>query len=124
MNPVKAHARLIHHARGQSLFQAHSCDLPLGLTGVAEPRDTIALVMKPLARYMEEAGMSVDQLIAAAGLDAKLVKAIVSGNYTPGPSERQRLSAAIGVSIEEISWGHEVPVEHMRGNGPQVGRST
>jgi hypothetical protein len=80
--------------------------------------------MKPLARYMEEAGMSVDQLIAAAGLDAKLVKAIVSGNYTPSPFERQRLSAAIGVPIEEISWGHGVPVEHLRGNGPQVGRST
>ena len=80
--------------------------------------------MKPLARYMEEAGMTVDQLIAAAGLDAKLVKAIVSGNYTPSPSERQRLSTAIGVSIEDISWGHEVPVEHLRGNGPQAGRST
>ena len=64
---------------------------------------------------MEEVGMSVDQLIAASSLDAKLAKAIVSGYYTPGPSERQRLSAAIGVSIEEISWGHEVPVEHMRG---------
>jgi len=73
---------------------------------------------------MEEAGMSVDQLIAASGLDAKLVKAIVSGNYTPSPAERQRLSVAVGVSIEDISWGHEVPVEHMRGNGPQVGRST
>jgi ribosome-binding protein aMBF1 (putative translation factor) len=80
--------------------------------------------MKPLARYMEEAGMSVDQLIAAAGLDAKLVKAIVSGNYTPSPLERQRLAAAIGISIEEISWGHAVPVEHLRGNGPQAGRST
>ena len=80
--------------------------------------------MKPLARYMEETGMSVDQLIAAAGLDAKLVKAIVSGNYTPSPTERQRLSAAIGVPIEDISWGHGVPVEHLRGNGPQVGRST
>ena len=80
--------------------------------------------MKPLARYMEETGISVDQLVAAAGLDAKLVKAIVSGNYTPSPSQRQRLAAALGVSIEDISWGHAVPVQHMRGNGPQFGRST
>jgi hypothetical protein len=80
--------------------------------------------MKPLARYLEDTGMSVDQLIAAAGLDAKLVKAIVSGNYTPGPSERKRLAAAVGVSIEDISWGHAIPVEHLRGNGPQSGRST
>ena len=80
--------------------------------------------MKPLARYLEDMGMSIDELIAAAGLDAKLVKAIVSGNYTPSPSDRKSLAAAIGVSIEDISWGHAVPVEHLRGNGPQSGRST
>jgi transcriptional regulator with XRE-family HTH domain len=79
--------------------------------------------MKPLARYMEEAGLTVDELVAAAGLDAKLVKAIVSGNYTPSPSERQRLAAAIGVSIDDIAWGHVVPVEHMYGHGSQFGRS-
>jgi hypothetical protein len=80
--------------------------------------------MKPLARHMEETGVSLEQLIANTGLDAKLVKAIVSGNYTPSPFERQRLSAALGISIEEVSWGHAVPVEHLRGNGPQTGRAT
>jgi ribosome-binding protein aMBF1 (putative translation factor) len=73
---------------------------------------------------MEDTGMSVDQLVAAAGLDTKLVKAIVSGNYTPSPSQRQRLATALGVSTDDISWGHTVPVEHLRGNGPQSGRST
>jgi len=73
---------------------------------------------------MEEAGMSVGQLATGAGLDAKLVQAIVSGNYTPSPSQRQRLAAALGVSTDDISWGHAVPVQHMRGNGPQCGRST
>lgn len=80
--------------------------------------------MKPLARYLEETGMSADQLVAKAGLDRKLVKAIVSGNYTPSPSQRQRLAAALGVSTDDIAWGHAVPVEHLRGNGPQSGRST
>ncbi len=80
--------------------------------------------MKPLARYMEETGMTVEQLIAAAKLDKKLVKAIVSGNYVPGPVERKRVAAAIGVPVEEISWDHAVPVEHLRGNGPQTGRAT
>jgi len=83
----------------------------------------IHAVMKPLARYMEETGMSLEQLVAAAGLDPKLVKAIVSGNYTPAPTERQRLAAAIGISIEDIAWGHAVPVEHLYGHGPQFGRS-
>ena len=80
--------------------------------------------MKPLAAYMEEKGITVDQLIAAARLDAKLVKAIVSGNYTPSPFERQRLAAALDVSIDDISWDHAVPVQHLRGNGPQTGRAT
>jgi len=80
--------------------------------------------MKPLARYMEETGTTLDQLIAAAGLDRKHVKAIVNGNYTPSPVERQRLAAALGISVDEISWGHAVPVQHLRGNGPQTGRAT
>jgi ribosome-binding protein aMBF1 (putative translation factor) len=80
--------------------------------------------MKPIARHIQETGISVDQLAAASGLDPKLVKAIVSGNFTPSPSHRQRLSAALGVSTGDISWGHSVPVQHLRGNGPQCGRST
>jgi len=80
-------------------------------------------IMKPLARYVEETGVSIDQLVEATGLEPKLVQAIVSGNYTPSPSERQRLAAALGVSIEDIAWGHAVPVEHLWGHGPQFGRS-
>ena len=80
--------------------------------------------MKPLRHYMDETGMSVDQLVVAAGLDAKLVQAIVSGNYTASPSQRQRLAAALGIPAEDISWGHAVEVQHIRGNGPQSGRST
>ena len=86
--------------------------------------DKMAAVMQPIARYMEEAGISVDQLVTASGLDAKVVKAIVSGNYTPSPLQRQRLVAALGVSMDDISWGHAITVEHLRGNGPQCGRST
>lgn len=80
--------------------------------------------MKPIGRYVEEAGITAGQLATAAGLDTKLVQAIVSGNYTASPFQRQRLAAALGVSTDEISWGHAVPVEHLRGNGPQCGRST
>lgn len=80
--------------------------------------------MKPIAWHMEEAGITVAQLCTATGLDTKLVKAIVSGNYTPSPLQRQRLAAALDLSTDDISWDHAVPVEHLRGNGPQCGRST
>jgi len=80
--------------------------------------------MKPIAYYMEELGIALDELVEKSGLDPKLVASIVSGNYTPSPTQRQRLAAAIGVSKDEISWDHSVPVQHLRGNGPQTGRAT
>jgi hypothetical protein len=84
----------------------------------------MAAVMKRLACYMEEAGISVAQLVTLSGLDAKLITAIALGNYTPSPLHRQRLAAALGVQIDEIAWEHAVPVHHLRGNGPQCGRPT
>ncbi len=89
-----------------------------------EQSDKLAAGMKPLARHLEEAGISVGRLVTESGLDEKRVHAIVSGNYIPSPSQRERLAAALGVAIDDISWGHAVPVEYMRGNGPQSGRPT
>jgi plasmid maintenance system antidote protein VapI len=80
--------------------------------------------MKPIAIYMDEMGITIDQLVSRTGLDTKTVVAIVSGNYTASPAQRQRLAAALGVAKEEISWGHSVEVQHLRGNGPQTGRAT
>ena len=79
--------------------------------------------MKPLVRVMEEAGTSLENLVEASGLEAKLVKAIAAGNYTPSPTERQRLAAALNVSVDDIAWGHAVPVDHLWGHGPQFGRT-
>ena len=80
--------------------------------------------MKSLPDLLTEKDMNVDQLIAASGLEKSVVKLLLSGSYTPSPSERARVAGALGVSIEEIAWGHTVPVQHLRGNGPQSGRST
>ena len=80
--------------------------------------------MKSIASYVVERGITERELATTAGLDLKLVKAIVSGNFTPSPTHRQRLASALGVSLEDVAWGHAVPVEHLRGNGPQCGRPT
>ena len=82
------------------------------------------VMMRPLAYFLEEKGMSIAQLAKASGLEVQRVKAIAEGNYTASPSDRQRLVEALEVLIEDIAWGHTVPVEHLRGNGPQCGRST
>jgi len=73
---------------------------------------------------MELRGTSEGELVKATGLDKKLVRAIVSGNYIASPTQRERLSAALGVLVGDICWDHSVPVQHLRGNGPQCGRST
>ena len=86
--------------------------------------DNMARVMKPMVHFLEEKRMSIAQLAAASGLEVQRVKAIAEGNYTASPSDRRRLAEALAVLIEEIAWGHAVPVEHLRGNGPQCGRST
>ena len=84
----------------------------------------MARIMKPMAHFLEEKGMSIAQLASASSLEVQRVKAIAEGNYTASPSDRRRLSDALIVPIEDIAWGHAVPVEHLRGNGPQCGRST
>jgi len=80
--------------------------------------------MKPIAAVMEERGIAIAELVSGSRLDAKLVKAIVSGNYIPSPGQRQALAAVLGLSASDISWDHAVTVQHLRGNGPQCGRST
>jgi len=84
----------------------------------------MALVMKLLADALADNGMSVAELVAASGLESRVVKLLLAGSYTPSPSERTRIAGALGVEVEEIAWGHTVPVQHLRGNGPQSGRST
>ncbi len=79
--------------------------------------------MKPLAQHMQEKEMSVNQLVATTGLDEWTVQAIATGNYTASPSERQRLATALGISKDDVSWGHTVQVQHLYGHGPQFGRS-
>jgi len=79
--------------------------------------------LKSVAECMTERGSSVAALVDASGLDRKVVEAIVHGQYTPSPQQRQRLAAALGLTAGDIAWGHGVSVEHIHGHGPQFGRS-
>jgi hypothetical protein len=68
-------------------------------------------------------GLDEQQLAAKSGLDAKRVQAIVSGRWTPSPSERDRIAAVFGLVRDQIAWGHKNPIAHVYGHGPQFGRS-
>ena len=78
---------------------------------------------KALSDWMAERGLSLAQLVAATGLDDRVVEAVAHGRYTPSPEQRRRLAAALGVEPDQVAWGHVTPVEHVLGHGPQFGRS-
>ncbi len=79
--------------------------------------------VKTVVQWMAERKLTQDQIVASAGLDKRVVEAIVQGRYTPSPQERQRMAAALGVDWEQITWDHATAVDHLYGHGPQFGRS-
>jgi transcriptional regulator with XRE-family HTH domain len=79
--------------------------------------------IKSLAEWMTDRHIDMEELLNAAGLDRKVLAAIINGRYTPSPQQRQRVAAALGIGPEQVSWGHTATVEHIYGHGPQFGRS-
>jgi transcriptional regulator with XRE-family HTH domain len=62
--------------------------------------------------------VSLAELMAKTGLDEGKVTAIMLGRWTPSPSERQKIAAALGTTVDEIAWGHVTPIQHLYGHGP------
>jgi len=79
--------------------------------------------VRSVAEWMAERGVRLEALLDASGLDGKVLKAILNGQYTPSPQQRQRLATALGIEPEQVAWGHQTPVEHLYGHGPQFGRT-
>jgi len=79
--------------------------------------------VKSVADWMTDRDMSMEQLLQSTALDRKVLKAIINGQYTASPQQRQRLAAALGVDVALIAWGHTTQVQHIYGHGPQFGRS-
>src|SRR5207253_11112663 len=104
-----------------------STDMPQPLQTIESKRKSrrarAMSILKTVAEYMQQQGMDLDALVEASALDKRVVEAIVHNRYTPSPEQRQRLAAALGVAPDEVAWGHQAPVEHVYGHGPQFGRS-
>jgi hypothetical protein len=79
--------------------------------------------VQSVSQWMAERGVTMAALVAASRIDERVVEAIVRGRYTPSPEQRSSLAEALGVGLDQIAWGHAVPVEHMYGHGQQFGRS-
>jgi transcriptional regulator with XRE-family HTH domain len=78
---------------------------------------------QPLSRWLAARSITLADLIERSGLDQRVVEAIAAGRYTPSPEQRRRLAEVLGVTVDEIAWGHTTEVTHVYGHGPQFGRS-
>lgn len=73
---------------------------------------------KSVSELCSERELTPEQLAEQAGLDPQRVLAIVLGRWTPSPSERDKVAAVLGVTKDDISWGHKTPIQHIYGHGP------
>ena len=73
---------------------------------------------RSVAELCQEQSLSLGDLHDRTGLDASRVMAIVEGRWTPSPRERERIASALGVTADDISWGHKTPIQHLWGHGP------
>ena len=62
--------------------------------------------IRTVERLIEETGLTIEQLATRAKLDVRRTQAIVDGRWTPSPREREKIAAAFGLSVSDISWGH------------------
>ena len=62
--------------------------------------------------------ITIAELSEKTGLDESRLTAIVLGRWTPSPQDRQKIAAVFELSIDEISWGHKTPIQHIYGHGP------
>jgi transcriptional regulator with XRE-family HTH domain len=66
----------------------------------------------------KQRGISLLEVAERSGLDLVRVRAIYLGRWTPNPTERQKLADVFGVSVDDITWGHQTPIQHIYGHGP------
>lgn len=71
-----------------------------------------------VADLCHEHSLTVAQLAERANLEEGRVLAIALGRWTPSPVERQKIGTVFGVAIDEITWGHSTPIQHLYGHGP------
>ncbi len=62
--------------------------------------------------------LTVEELTRRTGLDSGRVLAIILGSWTHSPEEREKIAAVFDVTIDQISWGHKIPIQHIYGHGP------
>ena len=73
---------------------------------------------RSVAELCESAGLTIDQLADKTGLEDQRLLAILLGRWTPSTDERAKVANALDVTVDDITWGHKTPIQHIYGQGP------
>lgn len=71
-----------------------------------------------VADLCKQQKITLAELTTQCQLEEGRVLAIVMGRWTPSPTERERIAQVFDVPIDEITWGHKTPIQHIYGHGP------
>jgi len=70
--------------------------------------------MKTIDVLLEDLDWPLERLAEKCELPLDRVAAIVDGRWLPSPQERGKIAAALGVGVEQISWGHTMNPRNVR----------
>ena len=73
---------------------------------------------RSVAELCEAENLTIEQLAEKTGLEHQRLLAILLGRWTPSPDERAKVANARDVTVDDITWGHKTPIQHIYGQGP------
>ena len=73
---------------------------------------------RSIEELCKEHQMPVQELIEKTGVDDHRLVAIYMGRWTPSPEDRKKIAAAFELEVDDITWGHVTPIQHIYGHGP------
>ena len=76
------------------------------------------MATRSVAELCEEQSLTADELTERSGLEPHRVLAILLGRWTPSPAERTAIADVLEVGLDDITWGHKTPIQHIYGHGP------
>jgi transcriptional regulator with XRE-family HTH domain len=74
----------------------------------------LPMPIRTVEHLLEETGLTYETIAERARLPVERVAAIAEGRWTPSPDDRERIAAAFGLPVAEISWGHTMNPRNIR----------
>jgi hypothetical protein len=71
-------------------------------------------LMKTIDVILDDQQLSLAWLAETSGLPCERTEAIVDGRWLPSPHERRLIAEALGLSVDDVSWGHTMNPRNVR----------